>query len=118
MTLNELTKELTACKTSPDIDKVNTLLCQMLQYIISKEYYFLLDITYPWDLVDTSCGIEKGRLVIVTEPYKTDGFLLLKDIPISEILTGTISISEKEISFDDRISYIQRTINLIPILED
>lgn len=118
MILEKLNKELTECKTTSDICRINALLCQIILYIVDKGYYFLLDITYPWDWIDTTCNIDKGALVVAKEPYIIEGFLSLKTIPMSEILTGTISISEKEISFDDRISYIQRTINLIPILED
>lgn len=117
MLLEELHQKLIACEASQNEEGINDLLCQMIQYIIQHEYFFLLDLVYPWELIDSSCGIEYSRLVIARESA-IDGFYLLKCIPMREILANRIQTGEEEVSVKCRIMYAQELISKIPCFED
>lgn len=115
-TLEQLGRELSVCNINLEESRVNTLLCQMIHFIIEKEYLFLLDFVYPWELIDCSCGVEKASLVIAKEPA-IEGFYLLKSIPMSEILSGHIDTPLSEISLFERYSYLKNLYFLIPVME-
>lgn len=117
ITLEQLFEEQASCLCNLKADNVNTLLCQVVQYIIEKEYFFLLDFVYPWELIDSSCSIEHAALVIAREPA-IDGFYLLKTIPMSEILYGRIETELSEVNLENRYLYIQEQLNRIPRFED
>lgn len=116
MLLEELHQKLIACEASQNEEGINDLLCQMIQYIIQHEYFFLLDLVYPWELIDSSCGIEFSSLVIAKEPA-IDGFYLLKKIPMREILSNNITTPITEISIQQRFSYTKFLYPLIPFME-
>lgn len=115
MYIEELDRELASLKDSPDENRVNTLLCQVVRFIMDKGYLFLLDINYPFEIVE-NCQLEAGSLVIVKEEPK-DGFCLLKDIPLGEILQREIVSSSEEISTLEKMDYIEKMLFFIPRFE-
>ena len=108
--------EFHICKVAPTQQSVDNLLCQMIQYIISKDYLFLLERTFPWEQIESTHKISDGSLIITSTPF-TDGFLLLKTIPMRELLANSISTPLEEISLEQRLQYIARIIPLIPCFD-
>lgn len=116
MNIDTIINEFHICKADPTQQRVDNLLCQMIQYIINKDYLFLLERTFPWEQIESTHKISDGSLIITSTPF-TDGFLLLKTIPMRELLANSISTPLEEISLEQRLQYIAKIIPLIPCFD-
>ena len=112
--IEEMRKELAECERKDRENDINGLLCRLVKFLLQKEYYFLLELIYPWEWIETGT-ISRAGLVVAKEPY-TEGFLLVKTIPMEEILKNSISIVE-EVSFNQKMAYIKEILNKIPVFD-
>ena len=87
--IEEMRKELAECERKDRENDINGLLCQLVKFVLQKEYYFLLEFIYPWEWIETGT-ISRAGLVVAKEPY-TEGFLLVKTIPMEEILKNSVN---------------------------
>lgn len=113
MELGDLIEEYVACKLCQDEVRTNQLLCDVVKYILENEWFFLLDIIYPYEM-EYPTDIRLGNLVIGHAPPE-DGFSLIKSLPVRDILEG--NIKSEEIRQEEKMEYIRNTLPLIPYKE-
>lgn len=116
ITYQELTEEYNNYLKDPSLQNTNSFLCLIVQYIIHKNFLFLLDISYPWEELDNNSNLSNSSLIVDSVPLD-DGFLLQRSIPMQQILNNNITISFEEITLSQRFSYINKTFPLIPCFD-
>jgi hypothetical protein len=85
----------------------------LIRYAPENEWFFLLDIIYPYEM-EYPTDIRLGNLVIGHAPPE-DGFSLIKSLPVRDILEG--NIKSEEIRQEEKLEYIRNTLPLIPYKE-
>lgn len=98
------------------MNNIDEKLCVVVNEIIEREWFFLLDVNYPWELLERSCDLEEGSLVI-SRVKQQDGFFLLKSISMRSILhkqTPFLPYGEYLISDDEKQSFINDLVRRVP----
>lgn len=113
MELEELMHEYRACCISLDLEQIDNLLYETVNYILRNGWEFLLEIIFTFDEDNTS-DIRNGCLVIGYVPYE-EGFSRMIHLSIRDILKR--QIDDEEAGQELKLEYLKRILPLIPCME-
>ncbi len=106
--LKELKKRFRDCKKYSDISECDSILIDMLTYIMGNKWNFIINVVYPPFGRTTKDGI-----VVICEKTEAKGFTTLEGISVADIKKGKVDLSD--FSYKEKMSYISKTLPLIPI---
>ena len=106
--LKELQKRYRKCKKNSDISECDSILIDMLLYIMGNKWNFIINVVYPPFGKTTKDG-----MVVICEKTEAKGFTTLDGISVTDIKKGKVDLSD--FSYKEKMSYISRTLPLIPI---
>lgn len=109
-------KELNRIKesTCTEEEEIDSLLGNVLKYILQNKWYFLLDISSECE-EDKKNKYRNGDITISTSPSEYKGFYIIKSISIFALLQYDMISSNEEITSEEKISFIEKMLPLMPI---
>lgn len=106
--IKELKKRFRDCKKNSDISECDSILTDMLLYIIGNKWNFIINVIYPPFGKTTKDGV-----VVICEKTEEKGFSTLEGISVADIKNGKADLTW--FSYKEKMGYISRILPLIPI---
>ena len=107
--VDELNKRLKKCAKEKDKSECDSILKDMVDYILRNRWGFVLEIIEP-PYTDNKKFVEKK--LIIAKRDAGDGLLQLLCVDIGDQSINDDGLSK--ITFSEKIQFIKRTINQIP----